>query len=188
MNRANQPAVFLDRDGTINEDLHYLHEPEKLILCPGAGEGLQMLGQAGYALIVVTNQSGVGRGYFPLEAVHAVNERLSEILKPWDVEILAYYIAPDKPDAPSFGRKPKPDFLFQARDRFGLSLKDSFIIGDKRVDLETGWNAGLRESILVRTGKGRREEERDPSLAKRAHICDNLGQAARYILSLGSGA
>ena len=127
----------------------------------------------------------VGRGYFPLEDVHAVNDRLSELLKPWGVEILAYYIAPEKPEEPSFGRKPKPDFLFQARDRFGLSLKDSFFIGDKKVDLETGWNAGLRESILVRTGKGAREEERDPALAQRAHICDNLGEAARYILSLG---
>lgn len=183
--RTARPAIFLDRDGTINEDLHYLHEPEKVILCPGAGEGLQLLRRAGYALIVVTNQSGVGRGYFPLEDVHAVNDRLSELLKPWGVEILAYYIAPEKPEEPSFGRKPKPDFLFQARDRFGLSLKDSFFIGDKKVDLETGWNAGLRESILVRTGKGAREEERDPALAQRARICDNLGEAARYILSLG---
>ncbi|MBO6004568.1 MAG: HAD-IIIA family hydrolase, partial [Verrucomicrobia bacterium] len=64
-----RPAVFLDRDGTINEDLHYLHEPDKVILCPHAGEALQQLQQAGYALIVITNQSGVGRGYFPIEDV-----------------------------------------------------------------------------------------------------------------------
>ena len=178
-----RPAVFLDRDGTINEDLHYLHEPEKVILCPYAGEALQRLQQAGYALIVITNQSGVGRGYFPIEDVHAVNDRLSELLQPWGVRILKYYIAPEAPDQLSIGRKPQPTFIFQARDEFDLDLARSYFIGDKQVDLQTGWNAGLKASILVRTGKGHREEQTHPELAQKAYICDHLLEAAHYILS-----
>ena len=73
-------AVFLDRDGTIIEDMHYLHEPEKVILCPRAMEGLKILEDAGFLLFVITNQSGVGRGYFPIEDVYAVNTRVSELL------------------------------------------------------------------------------------------------------------
>lgn len=183
-NSIMQAAVFLDRDGTINEDLHFLHEPAKVTLCSGAGEGLQMLQEAGFQLIVITNQSGVGRGYFPIEDVHAVNARLSELLQPWGVVIQAYYIAPEKPDEPSVGRKPSPAFVFQARDQFQLDLSRSFFIGDKLADLETGWNAGLRESILVRTGKGARVEQNHPELKERATICDNLGDAARHILWL----
>lgn len=178
-----RPAVFLDRDGTINEDLHYLHEPGKVILCPHAGEALRQLQQAGYALIVITNQSGVGRGYFPIEDVHAVNDRLSELLRPWGVQILKYYIAPEAPDQPSIGRKPQPAFIFQARDEFDLDLPRSYFIGDKQVDLQTGWNAGLKASILVRTGKGQKEEQTYPELAQKACICDHLLDAARHILT-----
>lgn len=178
-------AIFLDRDGTINEDLHYLHEAEKVILCPEAGKGLRLLADAGYELIVITNQSGVGRGYFPIEDVYQVNRRLDELLEEEGVHILKYYIAPESPDEPSLGRKPLPGFVYQARDEFELDLNRSFFIGDKRSDLETGWNAGLQGGVLVRTGKGSVEEKKYPELRQKAYICDNLREAAEYILREG---
>lgn len=176
-------AVFLDRDGTIIEDMHYLHEPEKVILCPRAMEGLKILEDAGFLLFVITNQSGVGRGYFPIEDVYAVNTRVSELLSAGGVHILRYYIAPERPDEPSFGRKPSPNFVFKSRDEYDIDLSASFFVGDKIVDLETGWNAGLRQSILVRTGKGTREAEAYPEIGQKGYVCENLEQAAKHILS-----
>lgn len=147
-------AVFLDRDGTIIEERHYLSRPEEVRLLPGAAEALQRLARAGYLLFLVTNQSGVGRGYFTLADVERVHERLTALLAPHGVRFAEVYVAPEAPDQPSQGRKPSPHFLFQARDRHGVDLARSYMIGDKRADLECGWNAGVQASILVLTGYG----------------------------------
>jgi D-glycero-D-manno-heptose 1,7-bisphosphate phosphatase len=175
-------AVFLDRDGTIIEEGDYLHRPEDVVLLVGAGEGLRVLREAGFLLFVVSNQSGVGRGYFTMADVEKVNERVVRDLEPWKVRFDKVYIAPEAPNQPSRGRKPLPQFLLDARDEFNLDLGRSYIIGDKLIDLECGWNAGVRRSILVRTGYGAETEKKAPGKLGSAIVCDDLGQAADWIV------
>lgn len=148
-------AVFLDRDGTVIEERHYLHRPEEVSLLPGTGEALQRLARAGFLLFLVTNQSGVGRGYFTLEDVARVHDHLATLLQSFGVRFTEIFVAPEAPDQPSPGRKPSPHFLLQARDRYRVHLPASYMVGDKLIDLECGWNAGVRASILVLTGYGR---------------------------------
>lgn len=175
-------ALFLDRDGTLIEEKQYLHRPEEVVLFPGIGAALRGLQQAGYSLFIVSNQAGVGRGYFGLDEVAAVNARLVNELATVGVRIEKIYIAPEAPGQPSRSRKPSPQFLFEARDEFGVALSESYMIGDKMIDLECGWNAGVKKSILVRTGYGKEvEQSRDHRLAQ-AMIVDDLAQAAEWIL------
>jgi D-glycero-D-manno-heptose 1,7-bisphosphate phosphatase len=174
-------AVFLDRDGTLIEEKEYLHRPEEVVIFPGVGPALKRLRDAGFKLFVVTNQSGVGRGYFPLEDVHHVHEHLCRELAKDDVRIEKFYIAPEHPDAPSGGRKPSPQFLFDARDEFGIDLAQSYMIGDKLIDLECGWNAGVKTSILVRTGYGAEVESCGGT--NKAVIVDNLPAGVKWILN-----
>ena len=177
MNRA----VFLDRDGTLIEDKDYLHRPEEVVIFPGVGPALRRLQDAGFKLFIVTNQSGVGRGMFPLAEVHKVHEHLCRELAKDGVYIEKIYIAPEAPDTPSRGRKPSPQFLFDARDEFGIGLPQSYMVGDKRIDLECGWNAGVKQSILVRTGYG--AEVEDEAGLKDTVIVDDLPGATDWILT-----
>jgi D-glycero-D-manno-heptose 1,7-bisphosphate phosphatase len=181
--QVRRRAVFLDRDGTIIVDKNYLSRPEDVELVPNAGQALRRLQDAGYILIIVSNQSGVGRGYFTMEDVERVNQRLLEELKKFGVKISKIYVAPEAPDQPSRGRKPSPAFLFDAADEFGVDLQASYVIGDKLSDLECGWNAGVRAAILVRTGYGQQTQERHPEILKRAIIVDDLAAAADWIIS-----
>lgn len=177
----NKPAIFLDRDGTLIEERNYLCRPEDVVLLPGAGEGLRTLKQQGFSLIIVSNQSGVGRGYFTLADVEAVNARVFSEFARFGVRFDKVYIAPEPPSQPSRGRKPSPQFLFDARDELGVDLANSFMIGDKLIDLECGWNAGVKVCLLVRTGYGKETEaSRDARLGK-AVIVDGLQQAAEHI-------
>jgi D-glycero-D-manno-heptose 1,7-bisphosphate phosphatase len=176
-------AVFLDRDGTIIEDKDYLHRPDQVVLFPGTAEALKRLQDAGFKLFLVTNQSGVGRRYFTLEDVHRVHEHLSKELAKNGVRFEKIYIAPEHPDAPSRGRKPSPQFLFDARDEFGIDLVESFIVGDKLIDLECGWNAGVKKSILVRTGYGTKVEQSHPDALKRAIVVNGMTEVADCILA-----
>lgn len=177
MNRA----VFLDRDGTLIEDKDYLHRPEDVVIFSGAGPALKRLQDAGFKLFLVTNQSGVGRGYFPIEDVHRVHEHLSRELARDGVRFEKIYIAPEAPDKPSRGRKPSPQFLFDARDEFGIDLSQSYMVGDKLIDLECGWNAGVRRSLLVRTGYGARVESVET--IRDAVVVDGLPGVAGWILN-----
>jgi len=175
-------AIFLDRDGTLIEEKEYLHRPEQVVLLPGAAAALRRLRDAGFKLFLVSNQSGVGRGRFTLEDVARANARLAADLAREGVRLDKIYIAPEAPGQPSRGRKPSPQFLFDARDEFGLCLEQSFLVGDKMIDLECGWNAGVKMSILVRTGYGRQvENAADPRLSS-ALIVDDLPAAAAWIL------
>ncbi|HTQ50123.1 MAG TPA: HAD family hydrolase [Candidatus Acidoferrales bacterium] len=179
MNRA----IFLDRDGTLIVEKNYLSRPEDVKILPATPMGLKRLGDAGFRLFIVSNQSGVGRGYFTLADVENVNQHLGRELTACGVRFEKIYIAPEKPDEPSHGRKPSPQFLFDARDEFGLNLADSFMIGDKLSDLECGWNAGVKKSILVRTGYGAELEQEAPGKISHAVVVDDLAGAADWILS-----
>jgi D-glycero-D-manno-heptose 1,7-bisphosphate phosphatase len=176
-------AVFLDRDGTVIEEKDYLCRTEDVVVLPGAANALRRLQEAGFGLIFVTNQSGIGRGYFTLAEVEAVNAHLLRELAGAGVRIERVYVAPEAPDQPSRGRKPSPRFLFDARDEFGLDLAKCFMVGDKLIDLECGWNAGVRKSILVRTGYGAVEEKKHAAKLGKAAVVADLPAAADWILA-----
>ena len=112
----------MDRDGTLIEDKGYPSSPEDVAPFAGAAEGLLSLQSTGFKLVVVTNQSGVGRGFFSLEDVRRVNERVTQLFAERGVRFERIYMAPEAPGQPSRGRKPSPQFLFDARDEFGLDL------------------------------------------------------------------
>src|SRR5437773_12249485 len=116
------PAVFLDRDGTLIEEKDYLSDPDQVVILPGVPQALRDLQNAGFKLFIVSNQSGVGRGYFPLADVEKVNQHLLREFGRQGVRFEKVYIAPEAPEAPSRGRKPSPQFLFDARDEFRLDL------------------------------------------------------------------
>lgn len=176
-------AVFLDRDGTLNAERNYLSDPAQLELLAGVPAALRRLRDAGFRLFIVTNQSGIGRGYYTEADMHRVNQRLADLLAPHGVGFDHIYFAPEAPDQPSRGRKPSPQFLLDARDAYHLDLARSYMIGDKRIDLECGWNAGVRRSILVRTGYGAEAEALLVGAAGPVAVVDDLGGAADLILA-----
>lgn len=174
-------AVFLDRDGTLIEEREYLRDPSQVALYPGAIAGLKKLQDSGFKLFLITNQSGVGRGYFTLADVEKVHSHLTNELAQQNVKLEKIYVAPEHPDEPSRGRKPSPQFLFDARDEFGIDLPQSYMVGDKLIDLECGWNAGVKKSILVKTGYGT-SVAKGASAIEKAVVCDSLSEAASWIL------
>jgi D-glycero-D-manno-heptose 1,7-bisphosphate phosphatase len=176
------PALFLDRDGTLIEEREYLGDPEGVVLFSGAGAALRRLQDAGFKLVIVTNQSGIGRGYFTEADMHRVNARLLDKLALDGVNIGKIYFAPEAPDQPSRGRKPSPQFLFDARDEMGIDLARSYMAGDKLIDLECGWNAGVKRAILVRTGYGAKLEQLSPEKLGEAWVVDNLDDVVKKIL------
>jgi D-glycero-D-manno-heptose 1,7-bisphosphate phosphatase len=124
----------------------------------------------------------VGRGYFTLADVEQVHQHLLRELGRAGVRFERIYIAPEAPGAPSRGRKPSPQFLLDARDEFGVDLAQSYMIGDKLIDLECGWNAGVKECLLVRTGYGAELERESTDKLGAAVVVDDLSAAAKWIL------
>lgn len=151
-------AVFLDRDGTLNEDPGYLGDPEKVKLYSGTGEALSLLkNDLNLKLIVISNQSGIGRGLITKAEVELVNKKINDILRQFNVQIDAFYYCPSHPDFNTAEecacRKPAPGMVFKAADDFNIDLKGSYLIGDSVSDIECGMNAGVK-TILVKTGYG----------------------------------
>ena len=178
-------AVFLDRDGTINIEKEYLHRVEDFAFIPGAPQAIKLLKDAGFIVIVVTNQSGVARGYYGEVAVNDLHRHMDAELARTGTGVDAYYFCPHHPEH-GIGeyrkacdcRKPLAGMLFQAATDFSLDLAASFIIGDKLADVEAGLNAGCR-SLLVRTGYGAAESAKLPVDVP---VCDDLLAAARTIV------
>lgn len=150
---APRPAVFLDRDGTVIEERDYLSDPAGVALLPGATEGLARLRDLGLPLVLVTNQSGVGRGYFGGDAVERVHGRLIDLLAGHGVRLSAIYSCPHAPGDGCACRKPLPGLLHRAADELNLDLARSFVIGDKPCDIQLGLAVGAT-TVLVRTGYG----------------------------------
>jgi D-glycero-D-manno-heptose 1,7-bisphosphate phosphatase len=176
-------AVFFDRDGTLIEERNYLRRPADMVILPGTAPALRRLQAGGFRLFIVSNQSGVGRGYFTMADVELVNAHLLETLRREGVQFEKVYVAPEPPGVPSRGRKPSPQFLWDARDEYGLELFRSYLVGDKLIDLECGWNAGVRKSLLVRTGFGDRLARQPGVDLSRAIVVDHLAAAADWILA-----
>ncbi|MRR53472.1 MAG: D-glycero-beta-D-manno-heptose 1,7-bisphosphate 7-phosphatase [Deltaproteobacteria bacterium] len=180
-----QRAVFLDRDGVINVEKGYLHRIEDFEFLPGVPLALRLLKEAGFLLVVVTNQSGVARGYYSLETVHELHRHLQSELVVAGVTIDGFYICPHHPEhgsADSAGecncRKPLPGMIERAISDFRIDPTRSYLIGDKLSDIEAGRAAGCR-SLLVRTGYGAAVVQ---SVPQDVTIVDDLPAAARFIL------
>lgn len=158
-------VIFLDRDGTINIEKSYLHKWEDFEFEKNAIEGLKELKNLGYEFIVVTNQSGIGRGYYTEEDLVTLNNQMTEKLKEFGIEILECFYCPHHPEK-GIGkykvdcncRKPNPGMLLEGIKKYDVDIENSFMIGDKKGDLEAGKKAGLK-SILVLTGYGKKIEE-----------------------------
>ncbi len=186
---APRPAVFLDRDGTINEEQGYLTAPQNLLLLPTAGEALRLLNQARVPVIVITNQSAIERGLMTLEDLQAVNASLQNALEEFGAHYDALYYCPHAPyHQPACEcRKPQPGLLLQAAVDLDLDLRRSFVIGDKVSDLEAGRACGCR-TVLVLTGYG---EQALAEMQERGLRPDftaaNLVEAVRWILAQLSG-
>lgn len=185
-----EKVVFLDRDGTINEEVHYLHRTEDLQFLPGVAEALRLLKEAGFKLVVVTNQAGVARGYYACEDVEHLHAYMNEQLKAQGAEIDAFYYCPHHPD---YGigiykktcrcRKPGIGMFEQAEKQFQIDRSHSYMIGDKLLDVEAGINYGV-SGILVGTGYGadiNREIKEKGEKPLYDFYAETLMDAAQYI-------
>ena len=169
------PAVFIDRDGTIMQNVDYCSDPKEVKIFAGVPEALKRLKSKGFKLIIITNQSGIGRGLFSVAQYHAV---AGEVLRQLGNELIdATYFCPDVPGQPSSFRKPAPGMIAAATRENQIDLSRSFLIGDKEIDVECGRNAGVR-TIRVRTGCDR---ETTGSMAD--WVADDLPAAADIILN-----
>lgn len=162
---ASRRFVLLDRDGTINVERHYLSDPNQLSLLPGAAAGLRALRELGLGLVVVTNQSGIARGYFDHARLDAIHERLHELLGAAGVELDGIYVCPHGPDDGCRCRKPRDGMALAAARELGFRVDRSFMIGDKPCDIELGRRVGAT-TLLVRTGYG--EKSAVPSVDPQA--------------------
>lgn len=176
---AARRAVFLDRDGVIVREVDYLSKVSQLSVLPGVPAAMKSLRAAGYKIVVVTNQSGVARGYFTLTRLAAIHRELKKRLARAGAKWDALYFSPHAADSKHPMRKPGTGMLKAAKKRFGLDLKASYLIGDTTTDIKTAHNAGC-VSILVRTGYAGRDGKHD---AKPDKTCRDLPAAARWILS-----
>ena len=177
-------AVFLDRDGTINVEKDYLYRIADFEFIAGVPEAIKILNRAGIMVIVVTNQSGVARGYYTEDDVEILHRHIASELERTGAYIDAWLFCPHHPSGrdsyalPCNCRKPLPGMLKEASRRYNIDLHNSAMIGDKRADIEAGLAAGCR-TILVRTGYGREEE---PHVSHQAIVFDDLLSAVKCIV------
>ena len=150
-------AVFLDRDGVLIEQVAYLSSPDQAVLIPGAAEALKIVHAHGDCAVVISNQSGVGRGYFTAADVDAVHDKIQQLLAEQGEHVDAYYYCPHAPSEACSCRKPSPEMILRAAERFGVDVGSSLMLGDKFSDLKCGVNAGCAASVLVLTGYGEEE-------------------------------
>jgi D,D-heptose 1,7-bisphosphate phosphatase len=173
-------AAFLDRDGTVVRDAHYLADPDRVELIPGAASAIRRLGDAGLAVVLVTNQSGIARGLYGEDAYHAVAQRLDELLRAQGADVDGTYYCPHHPDhsGPCDCRKPATGLYRRAAREHGLDLPASYYVGDKLTDVLPAVALG-GQGILVRTGYGAATE---PSLPSGFWAADDLTGATELIL------
>jgi D-glycero-D-manno-heptose 1,7-bisphosphate phosphatase len=186
-----QPAVFLDRDGTVNEQMGYINHISRFHLLPEAAAAIKLLNDKSIPVVVVSNQSGVARGYFPRELVDEVHGKMKRLLAAQGAFVDGIYICPHHPEAKMEKyrqqcncRKPKTGMLEQAAAEMNLDLKKSFLIGDRWSDLQCAVNAGSTP-VLVLTGYGRGDYQYigPKQGVQPAFVGDNLMQAVEWVLA-----
>lgn len=185
-----RPAIFIDRDGTINEQMGYINHLSRFHILPGVAEAIKKLNDSDYLAIVITNQSGIARGYFPLSLVENLHSYMVETLEKEGAKIDDIFYCPHYPDSKMKEyaiacdcRKPKTGMIRQAQEKFDIDLENSYMIGDHYTDLEFAHNAGIK-SIMVKTGYGLGEVEYIlPGFPyKPVYIADDLLDAVKWII------
>jgi len=156
-------AVFLDRDGTVNVEANYISSPDQLQLIPRTGNAIRELNELGTRVFIITNQSGIARGYLSEAAVHEIHDALRAMLKKENAFVDDFFYCPHLPGAPDERynmvcdcRKPKPGMLIQAQQKYSIDLRRSFVIGDRCIDIATGKAVGAG-TVMVSTGYGAEE-------------------------------
>ncbi len=183
-------AVFLDRDGTINEDIGYLSEPGQLRFIKRSAEAMRMLNRARIPAVIITNQAGIAKGLIPESAVAPIERRFRQMLNEERISIDGLYYCPHHPDAvvekyrkACSCRKPAPGMLFRAAGDCGLDLARSFVVGDKASDIQLAHNVGAT-GVMVMTGYGREHMNNyPPEFSPPHHACADLYEAVKWILA-----
>ena len=180
-------AVFLDRDGTIIEDAGYINSPDQIKFIPGSIEAIKKLNQAGYKVVIISNQAGVARGLLTEDMLQTIDKVIHRQILNGGGHIDASYYCPHHPEHGVYPykqvcecRKPHPGLIKRAVREKNIELTGSFMVGDKSSDVETGRNVGIK-TVFVRTGHGRNEEKN--LKGKPDHIANNLPEAVRWILN-----
>jgi D-glycero-D-manno-heptose 1,7-bisphosphate phosphatase len=181
---SKRPAVFLDRDGTINEEMGYINDLSRFRLLKEAAPAIRLLNQSGIPVVVVTNQSGATRGYFPLTLVDEVHRHMQDLLAQAGAHVDAIYTCLHGPEDGCSCRKPQPGLLLAAAQDLNLDLSRSYLAGDRYKDIDTAANAGVA-GILVLTGYGLGEYKHfhEQSPTKPVHVAANLLDAVDFILA-----
>ncbi len=186
----SKPAVFLDRDGTINEQRGYINHISRFVLLPGTAEAVRLLNEHGFLAIIVTNQSGVARGYFPIELVNEVHEHLKELLRKEGAYVDGIFFCPHyhRGEVGEYTiecncRKPRPGLIEKARKNLDIDMAGSYLIGDRVSDIELAKRCNLK-GVLVKTGYGKGDLEYvfPNSRAKPLHVAKDLLAAVRWII------
>ncbi len=186
-----QGAVFIDRDGTICEELGYINHPSRLLIYPWSYDAVQQINQSGLKAIVVTNQSGVGRGYFEEDLVATINEKMCTEMAARGARLDAVYYCPHHPEAimeayrqDCLCRKPKPGMALRAAEAFNLDLSACYVIGDRYGDIQLAHNIGARSVFLLcGYGRGEYEYRRHTWKTPPDHVAENLLDGVQWILS-----
>ena len=185
-----RPAVFIDRDGTINEQMGYINHLSRFHLLPGVAEAIRLLNKNDFLVIIITNQSGVARGYFTMELLHEVHSLMIETLRRDGANIDAVFFCPHYPGGkvPEYSyecdcRKPRTGLIDQARDAFDIDMSGSYLVGDHTTDLELAHRCNL-EGIMVRTGYGMGEISYilQQISIKPCYIAEDLLDAVKWII------
>jgi D-glycero-D-manno-heptose 1,7-bisphosphate phosphatase len=188
---VTKPAVFLDRDGTINEQMGYINHPSRFIVLPGVAEAIRLLNHNGFLAIILSNQSGVARGYFPIELVHEIHANLNTYLQKRGARMDGIFFCPHYPNGPvkEYGytcdcRKPKTGLIDQALQTFEIDLSRSYMIGDRWTDLAFADRAHLK-GVLVKTGYGLGDIQYvlPHKNVKSTYIADDLLDAVQWIIA-----
>jgi D-glycero-D-manno-heptose 1,7-bisphosphate phosphatase len=159
-------VIFLDRDGVINHEVGYLHKSKDFKFIDGVFEACKNFQLLGYKLIIVTNQSGIARGYYQEADFHTLTKWMLEKFDNQDIDISDVFFCPHAPKSNCKCRKPQPGMFLEARDKYGINMEDSWLIGDKEVDIEAANAAGVNNTILVKSG----------------HDIDEVNTKAKFIL------
>ena len=174
----NVKAVFIDRDGTIARDVPYCSRVEDFEIFPSVPQAIKLLNEHGLKVVVITNQSGVARGYFTEEILHQIHQRMKEELAKYGAQIDAIYYCPHHPDDGCECRKPKPMLILQAAEDLGINLTLSYMVGDMMQDIVAGKAAGCK-TVLLNSDSSKEE----PDTKSPDHIAPDLFKAAKWILA-----
>ena len=174
-------AVFIDRDGTININVEYLDTPDEFKMYPGVAEGIRLLKENGYKIIVITNQSGIARGFFTEETLEKIHNKMKDELSEKGASIDAIYYCPHHPDEKCNCRKPNTGLLKKAIKDFDIDVKNSFFIGDRMIDVEAGSKIGVK-TVLVPENKEKVELEIRKSYIKPDNYSEDFYTGVKWIL------